>query len=166
MSGMDRLTDEQLHPLTMIDGSVGAMARELLAHRRASQAAPAEEWEACTCGPCPLHPAAPAPSDGLREAAIEELYGGLMQRHADYMSSKGRNPVDYSSPWSMAAEVLSGMTDAGIKPSPVSKVILEHSGCGYSTQVEQLTVRLEPGDKVLLVKPARATPAPAQEGCE
>lgn len=148
MSGMDRLSDADVEwhaahgaPLS------AAMARELLAHRRASQAAP-------------------APADGLREAVIEELYRELTQRHADYMSGKGRNPVDYSSPWSMAAEGLSGMTDMGIKPSPISKVILEHSGCGYSTQVEQLTVRLEPGDKVLLVKPARANPAPAQEGGE
>lgn len=45
-------------------------------NRRASQAAPAEEWEACTCGPCPLHPAAPAPSDGLRE---EPCAGTLLE---------------------------------------------------------------------------------------
>ena len=114
MSGMDRLSDDKLKRMAgglfnalemqLLD-DLGSMARELLAHRRAShaapapqkpvawaetdhkgkvigvsmnqypwhptplyaQAAPAEEWEACTCGPCPLHPAAPAPSDALRE---------------------------------------------------------------------------------------------------
>ena len=53
MSGMDRLTDEALEQLAQYPGMIAAMARELLAHRRA------------------LH-AAPAPSDGLREA-VEAL---------------------------------------------------------------------------------------------
>ena len=66
VSGMDRLPDEALEglvhlrkdPAISLSGKVGAMARELLAHRRASQAAP-------------------APSDGLREAleAIRDGYG-------------------------------------------------------------------------------------------
>jgi hypothetical protein len=34
----ERLTDEALNALTLIDGSIGAMARELLAHRRATPA--------------------------------------------------------------------------------------------------------------------------------
>lgn len=34
---------------------------------------------------------------------------------------------------------------------PPSKVLLEHSGCGHGTQVDQMTVRLNPGDKVVLV---------------
>ena len=55
MSGMDRLTDELLeHYLRYGSYYEKSMARELLAHRRASQAAP-------------------APSDGLREAAATIL---------------------------------------------------------------------------------------------
>lgn len=54
MSGMDRLPDEELVDVInggrMFQSAYEDMARELLAHRRASQAAP-------------------APSDGLREAA-------------------------------------------------------------------------------------------------
>ena len=62
---------------------------ELEAHRRASQAAPAEEWEACTCGPCPLHPATPAPSDGLREA-LEEC-----DCCVDGLQADGETPCPY-----------------------------------------------------------------------
>ena len=46
---------------------------------------------------------------------------------------------------------------------PASKVLLEHSGCGQGTQVEQLTVRLNPGDKVvLLMGPYSAAMAKSQ----
>jgi hypothetical protein len=31
------------------------------------------------------------------------------------------------------------------------KLILEHSGCGHGTQIEQITVRLHRGDKVVLI---------------
>lgn len=94
MSGMDRLSDDKLK--RMADGlfnalemqlldDLGSMARELLAHRRASQAAPAPQkpvaWAETDhkgkvigvsmnqypCHPTPLY-AAPTPSDGLREA--------------------------------------------------------------------------------------------------
>ena len=33
----------------------------------------------------------------------------------------------------------------------LTKVLMEHSGCGSNTQVDQLTVRLNPGDKVVMV---------------
>lgn len=61
--------------LTPKQGSEESWALLQAEARRASQAdpAPSEEWEACTCGPCPLHPAATAPSDGLREAAQQML---------------------------------------------------------------------------------------------
>lgn len=72
MSGMDRLTDQNVQLYAdHCGGDMQRMARELLAHRRASKTVAAEEWEECTCGPCPLHPAAPAPSDALREALEE-----------------------------------------------------------------------------------------------
>ena len=105
MSGMDRLTVNDLEYWEEYgDYDVKLMARELLAHRRASQAAPAPQE---TCTRCMgngeivtdwdtyLHPpkdatedavadcpdcdgtghvvAAPAPSDGLREAANRAL---------------------------------------------------------------------------------------------
>lgn len=40
----------------------------------------------------------------------------------------------------------------GMDALDVEAVILEHSGCGHNTQVDQLTVRLNPGDKVVLRK--------------
>lgn len=36
--------------------------------------------------------------------------------------------------------------------APAQAVLLEHSGCGSNTQVDSLTVRLNPGDKVVLLK--------------
>ena len=80
MSGMDRLTDADVEwhaahgaPLS------AAMARELLAHRRASQAAPAPIYH----GDLSILPdtedkfrdmvCATAPSDGLREALLREV---------------------------------------------------------------------------------------------
>lgn len=45
-------------------------------------------------------------------------------------------------------------TDAGVvedaERCPPTKVLMEHSGCGQGTQVDTLTVRLNPGDKVIL----------------
>ena len=74
MSGMDRLSDDKLK--RMADGlfnalemqlldDLGSMARELLAHRRASQAAP-------------------APSDALREALerLEAKASAVSSAHA------------------------------------------------------------------------------------
>jgi hypothetical protein len=44
--------------------------------------------------------------------------------------------------------------DCHLKPAPQQKpqkLLLEHSGCGHGTQVEQVTVRLNRGDKVVLL---------------
>jgi hypothetical protein len=41
-----------------------------------------------------------------------------------------------------------------LHPAPQQKpqkLLLEHSGCGHGTQVEQVTVRLNRGDKVVLL---------------
>lgn len=55
MSGMDRLSDDKLKRMAeglfnalemQLQDDLGSMARELLAHRRASQAAPAQPTEA------------------------------------------------------------------------------------------------------------------------
>ena len=90
MSGMDRLTDDLLEAYAAgkwksYERDNIAMARELLAHRRASQSAPAPvawrypyrgSWEYSNSSVRPnryeeepLY-AAPAPSDRLREAAL------------------------------------------------------------------------------------------------
>ena len=34
---------------------------------------------------------------------------------------------------------------------PKTKVLLEHSGCGHGPQVDQISITLHPGDKVMLV---------------
>lgn len=92
MSGLDRLTDEQIDALGRNDDNamdrvhvdqIAWLARELLAHRRASQAAPAPQEEACPCcggtgsygDACvrAINGTAPAASDGLREAANTAL---------------------------------------------------------------------------------------------
>lgn len=79
MSGMDRLTDELLEAYASgkwksYERDNIAMARELLAHRRASQAAPASvgfgiygEYTPITVG-AGTTVKTPAPSDALREA--------------------------------------------------------------------------------------------------
>lgn len=41
--------------------------------------------------------------------------------------------------------------------APEGEVILEHSGCGRGVQVDQITVRLSPGDRVLMVRASAAT---------
>lgn len=41
--------------------------------------------------------------------------------------------------------------DGAIPPKKSHKVLAEHSGCGTGTQIDQITVRLEPGDKVILL---------------
>lgn len=143
MSGMDRMTDELLEAYAAgkwksYERDNIEMARELLA-RRASQAAPAEEWEACTCGPCPLHPAAPAPvgfgmygeytpitvgagttvktpapSDGLREAEEE------CDCCVDGLQADGETPCPYCTkpkvPIADAAEALLEAHKSGAWP--------------------------------------------------
>ena len=90
MSGMDRLTDELLEAYAAgkwksYERDNIAMARELLAHRRASQAAP-------------------APSDGLREA-LEEC-----DCCVDGLQADGETPCPYCTkpaiPVADAAEAL------------------------------------------------------------
>lgn len=51
----------------------------------------------------------------------------------------------------LTAEQARKMLEHVTQAPATSKVLTEHSGCGQGTQVEQLTVRLNPGDKVVLV---------------
>ena len=91
MSGMDRLTDELLEAYASgkwksYERDNIAMARELLAHRRASQAAP-------------------APSDWLREAAHAVLAGlGPVHGKLMYQGYEGSaNAVMNAADWIRAA---------------------------------------------------------------
>ena len=49
------------------------------------------------------------------------------------------------------AEQARKMLEHVAQAPATSRVLTEHSGCGQGTQVDQLTVRLNPGDKVVLV---------------
>ena len=42
--------------------------------------------------------------------------------------------------------------DSVLEDAAASEVLMEHSGCGSGTQVDMLTVRLNPGDKVIMLK--------------
>lgn len=52
------------------------------------------------------------------------------------------------------ADIEAKMTrrNADALTMPTQTVLLEHSGCGSNTQVDSLSVRLNPGDKVVLLK--------------
>ena len=50
-----------------------------------------------------------------------------------------------------ARAVLAHEQEAQPANAGPTKVLMEHSGCGSNTQVDQLTVRLNPGDKVVMV---------------
>ena len=128
MSGMDRLTDEALERVigmaqrylayfpcyksTQSTEDI-AMARELLAHRRASQPAPAPVFEDdaaekaklnCYCDR--LDPVeAPAPSDGLREAL-----GTLL------VQANGVEPRD-----AMLRQNVIRIADAALTPAPAQE---------------------------------------------
>ena len=118
MSGMDRLTDELLEAYASgkwksYERDNIAMARELLAHRRASQPAPAPVFEDdaaekaklnCYCDR--LDPVeAPAPSDGLREEASAVLAGlGPVHGKLMYEGYEGSaNAVMNAADWIRAA---------------------------------------------------------------
>ena len=118
MSGMDRLTDELLEAYASgkwksYERDNIAMARELLAHRRASQPAPAPVFEDdaaekaklnCYCDR--LDPVeAPAPSDGLREAL-----GTLL------VQANGVEPRD-----AMLRQNVIRIADAALTPAPAQE---------------------------------------------
>lgn len=48
------------------------------------------------------------------------------------------------------AIALADAADGADRFSPIKKLICEHSGCGHGIQVEQVTVRLDRGDKVFV----------------
>lgn len=53
-----------------------------------------------------------------------------------------------------------------LEDAAASEVLMEHSGCGSGTQVDMLTVRLNPGDKVIMLKGriTQATDAARKQG--
>ncbi len=48
------------------------------------------------------------------------------------------------------AIALADAADGADRFSPIKKLLCEHSGCGHGIQVEQVTVRLDRGDKVFV----------------
>lgn len=113
MSGMDRLTDEELEYLAKLHGErsdVHSMARELLAHRRASQAAPDDQF--VTTLPQEAFEAfakacedAPTPSDGLLDALCENIYPFI-------------DPADA---WSVRSNFEEILTRADLTPAPAKE---------------------------------------------
>lgn len=51
-----------------------------------------------------------------------------------------------------AAPTPATQADSVLEDAAASEVLMEHSGCGSGTQVDMLTVRLNPGDKVIMLK--------------
>lgn len=102
---------------------------------------------------------APAPSN---EAAQELTYGDLtneaqriavnLRKNGHYLASTIMQELARRLP--APAPSSAGEGDALVVDQSWS-VLAEHSGCGYGTQVDQITVRVNRGDKVVLV-PASA----------
>lgn len=69
----------------------------------------------------------------------------------DGIEQGGFCDVHYWQSRAEAAENVLALAQPVQPAEPKSKLLLEHSGCGHSTQVEQITARLNPGDKVMLV---------------
>lgn len=135
MSGMDRLTDAELfHYSHAGKPSERIMARELLAHRRASQAAPAQpteamldaarDWSDAKYGKpigddaaigCwnAMMAAAPAPSDGLREA-LERIAEQQMYR-------SGYDQTDISVEPVLTAAEMQELARAALSASPAQE---------------------------------------------
>jgi len=62
--------------------------------------------------------AANARADGSRDAALADLWG----KHVRYMTSKGRNPGDYTSQFSLAHDAILALRD---KPAPAVTVDID-----------------------------------------
>lgn len=78
---------------------------------------------------------------------------GLAYMDDGEMQDARRHPsIDFlrDTPAEIAAKIAQRSADT--LTNPCQEVILEHSGCGSNTQVDSLSVRLNPGDKVVLFK--------------
>lgn len=94
----------------------------------------------------PCHPDVPRPSnDKLVELAQDVINAIEMCGASPALTAAVSLAFDL--------KVFLCKTDAAKQEAlPVTaKVLTEHNGCGHGTQVDQLTVRLNPGDKVMLV---------------
>ena len=89
---------------------------------------------------CSLETAMRAEIDALRQRCAElEAEQNICGSGAGCLSKEAR--ID-------AAEERCVELERDAAPT---QVLAEHSGCGHGTQIDQLTVRLNPGDKVVLV---------------
>ena len=117
MTTTDKLTDEALEQMAKWPGVLAEMARELLAHRRASQAAP-------------------APSDGLRETLDyvlqDDLHNRLTPRVVDIAYSAfmlgraGKNkddggPCDWFNDTKPMVDEQIGKIRAALTPAPAQE---------------------------------------------
>lgn len=82
--------------------------------------------------------------DELRRSCAE-----ILGQDPETWPSHGNAPLAIASALALAVSTAP-------QPAPAQdvagKVIAEHSGCGYGIQVDQLTVRLYRGDKVIMVR--------------
>jgi hypothetical protein len=78
--------------------------------------------------------------------------GITFKRESDYDHPEfGRTKYEPTGTNLLDAKQAREMLEHVAQGAAESKVLTEHSGCGNGTQVDQLTVRLNPGDKVVLV---------------
>ena len=73
----------------------------------------------------------------------------LLERIGELMHIIAHRQDDYG----VEAEYLGSLlTKAIAQPNQQGEVLTQHSGCGRGIQVDQLTVRMYPGDKVVMVR--------------
>jgi hypothetical protein len=133
------------------------------------------------------HPSPPEGMAGWRQG-VEEVAAMLTKKADDFAKEHGHDDMgglsfgrgahadaklDYHSGLlEIADEVREMRSEATPELSSDNRVLMEHSGCGRGTQIDTLTVRLNPGDKVILCPgpvtraSIAAPPLPASEAKE
>ena len=51
----------------------------------------------------------PQPSASVAEAGYNDVIHALIKQHETVMRSKGRNPIDYTTKWSLAADAVAAL---------------------------------------------------------
>lgn len=133
------------------------------------------------------HPSPPEGMAGWRQG-VEAAAALLSKKADDFAKEHGHDDMgglsfgrgahadaklDYHSGLlELADEVREMRSEATPELSSDNRVLMEHSGCGRGTQIDTLTVRLNPGDKVILCPgpvtraSITAPPLPASEAKE
>ena len=57
----------------------------------------------------PLYAYPPQPSASVAEAGYNDVIHALIKQHETVMRSKGRNPIDYTTKWSLAADAVAAL---------------------------------------------------------